>query len=339
MWGSRGEHRGTRLLAAGATALALSGAVLTAALLAGAARPPEDADTGPGQTGTPPVLKVLRRGDLTALELHSPHAVLLDLDSGETLYQKAENEPAYPASLTKLMTAVVAVESLPDLSVETTLPESLFRRLLEAGASVAGFLPGETVTAEDLLYAALLPSGSDGAVGLAVAAAGSEVEFVERMNRKAVELGMDATHFVNATGLHDKRQVTTASDMAILVEYAMKNQAVARAFTVRRHTVTPTNRHPGGLTLHSTLFRRLDAFSGMPEGVELLGGKTGYTDEAGLCLASTARVSGKRLLLVTLGASGNNTGEPLHIEDALAVYSACQMEAVPAGSATQTNRD
>ena len=318
---SRFPHRGKRrrfwLFSA---LLLLTGAGVGTAVLCGA-KPADKPAVSDLWKKDAPVLRVVSSKDLSALDISSRHAVLVRRDTGETLYRKAAAEPAYSASLTKMMTALVAIERLPDMETEVTLPESLFRRLLLQEASVAGFLPGERVSAADLLYAALLPSGADGAVGLALAAAGSEETFVEWMNQKAAELGMTDTHFVNVTGLHDPEQVTTANDMAKLLDAALANETFRTVFTAPRHLVPPTNRHPTGLMLSSTLFRRLD---GTPEGVTILGGKTGYTSEAGLCLASLAEVEGRPCLLVTLGASGDNRTKPRHIEDALAIYAACR---------------
>lgn len=145
-----------------------------------------------------------------------------------------------------------------------------------------------------------------------------EEAFVSRMNQKAAELGMTATHFCNPTGLHDPEHVSTVRDMARLTEAALQNETFRKLFTTERYTVPATNCHPQGFTMHSTLLSQLDGTE-LHRG-RILGGKTGYTGEAGLCLASLAEVKGRKYILVTAGAVGNHSTAPYHIEDAVTVY-------------------
>lgn len=141
---------------------------------------------------------------LSSGKLNSPNAVLLRLKDHTILMQKNSEEKIYPASLTKMMTAIVAIEKLPSLKQAIKLTNSTFQGLYGADASMAGFQPGEQVMAIDLLYGALLPSGAECCIGLAEQIAGSEQNFVKMMNQKAADLGMKNTHFENATGLHNK---------------------------------------------------------------------------------------------------------------------------------------
>lgn len=248
--------------------------------------------------------------------LHSPYAILIRLNDGVVVERNSE-EVVYPASLTKIMTAVVALESLPDLQKEIILTNEMFEGLYEANASMAGFQPGEKVRAIDLLYGVLLPSGAEACRALASEIAGSEQDFVSLMNQKAAELGMSNTHFTNATGLHQKSHYTTVKDIAVLLCYALQNDTFREIFTSSRHSTPPTNIHPDGITFYSTLFKELD--HPQVNGGEIMGGKTGYTDKAGLCLASLARVDGQEYILVTAGAKGDHT-EQHNITDALMVY-------------------
>lgn len=153
---------------------------------------------------------------------------------------------------------------------------------------------------------------------LAREVSGSEEAFVARMNQKAAELGMTATHFCNPTGLHDPEHVSTVRDMARLTEAALQNETFRKLFTTERYTVPATNCHPQGFTMHSTLLSQLDGTE-LHSG-RILGGKTGYTGEAGLCLASLAEVKGREYILITAGAGGNHGTAPYHIEDAVTVY-------------------
>lgn len=199
-----------------------------------------------------------------------------------------------------------------------TLPEDIFPALYKADASMAGFQPGETVTVRDLLYGAMLPSGAECCEALARQVSGSEEAFVALMNRKAGELGMKHTHFANCTGLTSPEHYSSAADLAVLLQAALNNETFRTVFTTGQYTSSVTAQHPKGLYMASTLLSRLDG--GEVTGGQILGGKTGYTDAAGLCLASLAVVNGKEYILVTLGAPGNHATEQTNIMDAVQVY-------------------
>lgn len=251
-------------------------------------------------------------------KLNSPNAILIRLKDQTTLMQKNSEEKIYPASLTKMMTAIVSIENLPNLKEEIKLTNSTFQGLYGADASMAGFQPGEKVRAIDLLYGVLLPSGAECCIGLADQIAGSEQNFVKMMNQKAAELGMKNTHFENTTGLQNENHYTTVKDLSILLSYALKNDTFREIFTSSRHFTPPTNKHPDGLTFYSTTFKELNNQNII--GGEILGGKTGYTDEAGLCLASLAKVGKQEYILISAGAKGDHHSEQYNITDALAVY-------------------
>ncbi len=183
---------------------------------------------------------------------------------------------------------------------------------------MAGFQPGEKVREIDLLYGVMLPSGAECCVALADRIAGSEQNFVKIINQKAADLGMDNTHFENATGLHNENHCTTVKDLSILLSYALQSEPFREIFTSSRHFIPPTNKHRGGIAFISTLSQNLKDQT-LPDG-EILGGKTGYTDEAGLCLASLAQIDGKEYILVTAGAKGDHKTEQYNIDDACKVY-------------------
>lgn len=251
-------------------------------------------------------------------KLNSPNAILIRLKDHSILMQKNSNDKIYPASLTKIMTALVAIENLPDVKEEIKLTNGTFDGLYEAHASMAGFEPGEEVQAIDLLYGAMLPSGAECCNGLAEQIAGSEQSFVEMMNQKAAELGMDNTHFENTTGLHNENHYTTVKDLAVLLNYALQNDTFREIFTASGHSTQPTNKHPEGITFYSTTFKELD--DEPIKGGEILGGKTGYTEEAGLCLASLAEVGNQEYILISEGAQGDHHSEQYNITDAVTVY-------------------
>lgn len=254
-------------------------------------------------------------------KLYSSNAILIRLKDNEVLMEKNSDEIIYPASLTKMMTAIVAIENLPNLNEKVKLTISMFEGLYEVHASMAGFQPDEEIKAIDLLYGAMLPSGAESCIALAVHIAGSEENFVKLMNQKAEELGMKNTHFENTTGLHNDNHYTTVKDLSALLIYALKNDTFKEIFTTFICSIPPTNKHSEGITLYSTLYRRLCELSdkNIIDG-KILGGKTGYTEEAGLCLASLAKVGDEEYILITTGAEGNTRTEQYNVIDALDVY-------------------
>lgn len=252
------------------------------------------------------------------VDLYSHCAILVDAQSGEVLFEQNADDRAYPASLTKIMTALLAIEKNEDLDQTTVLGQEMFESLSRENASMAGFKPGERLWLTDLLYGTLLPSGAEAAEGLAEHTSGSQAKFVSLMNRRAKELGMQGTRFENATGLHAKNHYTTARDLAKLLCAALKNSTFRTAFQAERYVVAPTNLHPDGVTLYSTAFQKLGDMK-LSKG-EFLGGKTGYTAQAGLCLASAAKYRDQELILVTMGADGSPDTPQYNLLDALVLY-------------------
>jgi D-alanyl-D-alanine carboxypeptidase (penicillin-binding protein 5/6) len=281
--------------------------------------PPSIEPTSPddGTTTVPPLIEPDRSISVFSDELCSPNAILIRLKDHTVLMQKNSEEKIYPASLTKMMTAIVAIENLSDLKEEIKLTDSTFQGLYEADASMAGFQPDEQVRAIDLLYGVMLPSGAECCVALADQIAGSEQNFVKLMNQKAADLGMDNTNFENTTGLPNENHYTTVKDLAILLSYALQNDTFREIITSSRYSTPPTNKHPDGITFYSTMFIELNKLNNqsIADG-NILGGKTGYTDAAGLCLASLAQIGDEEYILITVGARENYN----NVTDAVAVY-------------------
>lgn len=260
--------------------------------------------------------------------LNSTYAILIDVETGQVLAEKNSHMRMYPASMTKLMAALVAVEHTENWDASIEISQQLISRLYLEHASLAGFEPEERVSPMDLLYGMLLPSGAECCTSYAIWLAGDEKTFVGWMNDRAAELGMKKTHFVNTSGLHDKKHYSTAADMAILLEQCLQNETLRSVISAKSYQTTPTAKHPQGINLQSTLFQALEEYPALSEmfademlsQVTILGGKTGYTSQAGLCLASFAQVGDREYLLVTAGAEGNHYTDPFHIEDALEMY-------------------
>lgn len=250
--------------------------------------------------------------------IYSSNAILIDIDDHKVLYSKGIDENIYPASITKIMTTLVAIENISDINQDIILTRVDFINLHEQNASMAGFVPNEKVKIIDLLYGTMLPSGADAAMGLANHISGSEEKFVRLMNEKSKELGMNNSNFTNVTGLHDVNHYTTVKDLGMFLEHALKNDTFKEIFTAKKHTIKSTNKHPEGITFTSTMFKRIES-SELYDG-EILGGKTGYTQKAGLCLASLAEKDGKKYILITTGAEGNPYSEQYNITDAFNIY-------------------
>lgn len=250
--------------------------------------------------------------------LHSRYAVLMDAGTGRTIQSRDADARMYPASLTKVMTAVVVLERTDSLDTVIEAPADIFPALWAANASVAGLQPGETATVEDMLYGMMLASGADCALALARHVAGDESAFADMMNRTATAIGMTGTHFTNATGLHDADHYSTARDMAVLFSYAMRDDTFRTITGARSHTMSSTSLHEEGLKVDSTVFSELGV--SFVAGGWIIAGKTGYTDEAGLCLATAARFGGVTYVLVTAGAPGDRATSQADVDDARYVY-------------------
>ena len=243
--------------------------------------------------------------------IYSSNAILVDLTAHEVIYERNPDVLTYPASLTKMMTVLVAIENMPNTPMVVDVD---FNKLYEEGAALAGFSNGQVVSGDDLLYGTMLPSGADAAQTLANYVAGSEEAFVELMNQKARELGMTSTHFTNVTGLHDDNHYSTVRDMAVLVKAALYNDKFREVYSAKSYVTSTTPM----LVFTSRMFDRLS--SPTFGRVEMLGGKTGYTHEAQLCLASYATDGKHEYALVTTHADGSAYTPQYHVLDAVYLY-------------------
>ncbi len=211
-------------------------------------------------------------------EVDAECAILWDVTTDRVVAVKGANTRVYPASVTKVMTLLVAVENISDFTDTFTMTYEILYPLYRNDATIAGFLEGEKVVVEDLLYGTILPSGADASHGLAEYVSGTEEAFVQRMNEKAAALGLRDTHFVNTSGLHDKNHYTTAADMAVIMRAAMQNSHCRQVLSTYQYTTAVTPEHPEGILLTSTLFSRM--YGNEPEGAVIAAGKTGYTGQA-----------------------------------------------------------
>lgn len=247
------------------------------------------------------------------VEVNSKNILLYNIKDKEIIYEKNSNENTKIASLTKIITILVALEHIDNLNEKVTLTEEVFYGLQEADASVAGFQLNEVVTYEDLLYGAMLPSGADATNALAINLFENEANFVKKMNDLMKKLNINNTTFTNTSGLDDDGQKSTLNDYLNIILYAFKNEEFVKIFNTKKYT-TSNNR----LTFKSTLLNLSERNN--LETSFIKGSKTGYTDDAGLCLVSYASNNNLELLLITTNSPVPKPYYPLNIKDAITIY-------------------
>jgi D-alanyl-D-alanine carboxypeptidase (penicillin-binding protein 5/6) len=250
--------------------------------------------------------------------LYSSAAILANFDTGSVLLKKNADMRAYPASLTKIMTVLIAIERLGDLPETMVISPETLIPLYDADSTMAGFLPNEEVKTIDLIYGALLLSGGECSVTLANAIAGSEEGFAALMNTRAGDFGMLDTHFTNSTGLHDPEHYSTVRDIAKLLLFALENEEFEEMFMTVEYESSPSNLRNKGILMTNNIFARIRTVEF--DGGRILGGKTGWTGDAGQCLASLAEKDGNRYIFVSTGNGVEPNGMSYNFEDALNAY-------------------
>lgn len=233
-------------------------------------------------------------------QIISEGAILIDANSGRVLYEKNADTRLYPASTTKIMTAVLLLENLQLDSVIAASYDAVMS--IPAGGSNIGISSGEQLTAEQLLYAILVASANEACNVVAEYMCGDVDSFVVKMNEKAQQLGMSNTKFLNPHGLHSPEHYTTARDMSILARYAMQYDKFREVVSTARYTIDPTNKYNETRYLNNTnylvsKYQNASYFYAPATGI-----KTGYTSQAGNCLVSSASKAGTDFIAVTLNA-------------------------------------
>lgn len=253
----------------------------------------------PGATNTTNVTAAAANAPATNAEA----ALLISPDSGMVLYEKNADERRYPASTTKIMTALLVLENVADLNETVTAQASDFETL-EADSSSAGIKEGETVTVEDLLYGLMLPSGNEAAYMLARHVAGSYEAFVDMMNKRAEELGCTGTHFVNPCGLHDDNHYTTARDLYKIAYAAMQDETFADIADTVQWNMSKTNiqEERKVLTTNQLIFSSYQPWAyAYCKGI-----KTGNTSQAGNCFVGYAEYGDAKLYSVVMGCDSSS---------------------------------
>lgn len=221
-------------------------------------------------------------------------AIVMDIDTGEILYAKGIDEKRAPASTTKIMTAMLAIEKVP-FETQITFTDEVNN--IEAGSTHIGIKPGETLTMKDCAYAILLASANEVSSGVAEYVSTTVPAFVDMMNQRAKELGCTNTNFVNANGLYDENHYTTARDLAIIARAAFQNETFREIVKTPYYIVPKTNLTDEERWLnnhHKMILQGPEYYEGC------LGGKTGYTEKAGNTLVTYAEKDGRKLVCVVL---------------------------------------
>lgn len=241
----------------------------------------------------------------------------MDASNGEVLYEKQGYTSAYPASTTKIMTAIVALERAEDINEIVTVGDDV-----ESRGSKMNLSRREQIPLIDLLYGLMLISGNDAAKAIAEHIAGSVTDFAQLMNAKARELGMNNTNYVNANGLHKEEHVTTAYDMALLASYAMKNETFRKIVAAESYQAKATNKDSDGYYLENSnrLIHTWATDKAAYKYRYTTGIKTGDTDQAGRCLVASAKKDGVELVLVLFGDFSNKVPDTYRYQTAASFF-------------------
>ena len=250
----------------------------------------------------------------------SKAAYLYNLTDDKEVLSKNENERLPMASLTKIMTVRVALKHITDLAATAPVDTDAYHRAIDMNASMAGFRGGEATSYRDLLYATMLKSAGEAADSLAINISGSMDNFVAMMNQEAEDLCLKNTSYANADGMDDPKNYQSAKDCAMLIKDSLEDGNFRAIFTKRDFVTRPTLDHPDGVYLESTVFSHLKKYN--QNGFEIIGGKSGTTDKAGLCWATLAEKNGKEYILVVMGVPYDDIDNlnDNHIEETLRIY-------------------
>ncbi len=253
------------------------------------------------------------------IKIDSPSVMLIEKKTGNVLYEKNAQEKMYPASTTKIMTAILVLENVQNLSQKVTVSyNAVFSVPIDYAADTLKV--GEELTIEELLYALLVKSSNEAAFVLAEHVGGSSQSFVSMMNTKAQELGCTNTNFVNPNGIHNREHYTTASDLALIARHAMQNEAFRKIVNTASHTLPSTNKYDRAdrnlLTTNELINKKNKNYYEYAIGI-----KTGFTSQAKNCLVAGANKDGIELISVILGSDKTDSkGYSIRSKDAKKLF-------------------
>lgn len=231
------------------------------------------------------------------------YCVLIDVQNGRIVCQKDPRGRINPASMTKVLTVLVAAEHVKDLDDKVVITREIADYCFVNDCSIVGYEVGEEVPVRDLFFGTIMPSGADAAVALACYVSGDQDSFVELMNEKLAELGLDKTsHFTNCVGLYDSNHYSTCYDMAVIMKAATDSPFVREVLSQHVYTTVETAEHPEGITISNLFLRRIEDHD---SGGEVLCAKTGYVLQSKNCAVSLAKDKyGLEYICVTAGSNG-----------------------------------
>lgn len=234
-------------------------------------------------------------------EVQSTNGIFIDLATGNILFDRDAHTRINPASMTKVLTVLVAAEHVTDWSDTFEITPEITNYSYVHDCSAVGFSNNEVVTVEDLFYGTVLCSGGDAALGLATYVAGSQEAFVDMMNEKLKELGLsDTAHFTNCVGLYDENHYCTVYDIAMILEAAIDNPQCREVLSTKKYTTSSTPEHPEGIQISNWFLRRIED---KDTGGEVICGKTGFVAQSGSCAVSYGvDESGKEYICATVNA-------------------------------------
>ena len=236
----------------------------------------------------------------------SKYGIVIDAEDGTILAQRRAKKQMYPASMTKVLTVLVAAEHVTEdqMDDKVTITLDITDYCYSNDCSAVGFSKNEKVPVKDLFYGTILPSGADAALALAEYVAGSHEEFVKLMNEKAKELGIsESSHFTNRVGIYNDNHYSTAYDMAIIIKAASENPICQEVMNARTYTTTKTKKHKKGILISNWFLRRIEDHF---KTGDILYGKTGFVNQSGNCCASMAENSeGHPYICVTGGSTSS----------------------------------
>ena len=275
-------------------------------------------------SAAPPAALALQEPSLSAKA-----AIVIDLSTGEVLYEKNADEQRSPASLTKIMTGLLAVEAVErgEVSMDETVTAGLdCQNGLDQYSSNASIVAGEKMSFRDYLYCAMVVSANEACNVLGSRISGSIGGFVDLMNRRAEELGCTSTHFSDTNGLTSRNHYTTARELSVIMREALKHEEFMTAFTAQSYLVPASNVNAARELKNSNALITNEGYYAQYGNYlydYALGGKTGYTRAAGYCLASVAEKDGLRLLCIVMGCPGplsEDSSEPENFKDTIELY-------------------
>ncbi|MCR4675098.1 MAG: D-alanyl-D-alanine carboxypeptidase [Lachnospiraceae bacterium] len=253
----------------------------------------------------------------TGIEVSPSAAIVMEASTGTILYEKNIDEKHYPASITKILTGLLAVENA-DMDAEVTFSADAVAESAGGTSSIARDV-GEVMTMEQCLYGMMLESANECAYAIAEYIGGGDINvFLDMMNEKAKELGCTGSHFNNPNGLPDENHYTTAHDMALISQAAVNNETLAQIMATKSYTIPPTNKHEEETLLnnHHSMLNYYKTSKYLYDGC--LGGKTGYTDVANNTLVTFAERDGMKLICVVM-----EVDSPYHYTDTISLFDYC----------------